>query len=121
MLERPEERQNALGEEIDARWKEIRGFEHLRTYIAFLNGEAVGFGRAIVGDGAAYLMGGSTLPHARGRGVYRALVHARWRDARARGVSTLFVQAVEGSRPILERLGFRPLGSIRLFEDDLRE
>ena len=117
----PEERRNALREEVDARWEEIRGSEHLRTYIAFLNGEAVGFGRAIFGDGAAYLMGGSTLPHARGRGVYRALVHARWRDAQARGVSTLFVQAVEGSRPILERLGFRPLGSIRLFVDDLRK
>jgi GNAT superfamily N-acetyltransferase len=117
----PEERRNALREQIDARWEEIRGSEHLRTYIAFLNGEAVGFGRAIFSEGGAYLMGGSTLPHARGRGVYRALVHARWRDAHERGANMLFVQAVEGSRPILERLGFRPLGSIRLFVDDLRK
>jgi GNAT superfamily N-acetyltransferase len=117
----PEERRNALREDIDARWEEMRNSEHLRTYVAFSNGEAVGFGRAVFVEGAAYLMGGSTLPHARGRGVYRALVHARWRDAQARGASILFVQAVEESRPILERLGFDPLGSIRLFVDDLRK
>lgn len=115
-----EERRNALREDIDARWEEMRGVEEMRTYIAFLDGGAVGFGRAVFVDGAAYLMGGSTLPHARGRGVYRALVHARWRDAQARGAQVLLVQAVEESRPILERLGFTPLGSIRLFVDDLR-
>ena len=35
-------------------------------------------------DGVA-LMGGAVLPEARGRGVYRALVHARWQYAAARG------------------------------------
>lgn len=116
-----DEQRNALRDVIDERWQEVRGLEHLRTYIAFLDGEAVGFGRAIFIDGAAYLMGGSTLPYARGRGVYRALIHARWRDALARGAGRLFVQAVAESRPILERLGFETLGSIRLYRDDLRK
>lgn len=116
-----EERRDALRRDIDERWEEMRELEHLRTYIAFLDGEVVGFGRAIFIESAAYLMGGSTLTHARGRGVYRALVHARWRDAQARGASTVFVQAVAESRPILERLGFVPLGSISLFVDDLQK
>ena len=116
-----EEQRGALRRDLDARWQEMRGSEYLRTYIAFLAGEPVGFGRAFFGEGATYLMGGSTLPHARGQGVYRALVHARWRDAQARGAPTLLVQAVAESRPILERLGFARLGEIRLFVDDLRK
>lgn len=116
----PDEQRDALRADIDDRWKAMRGSDHVRTYIAFLEGEPVGFGRAIFIEGATYLMGGSTLPRARGRGVYKALVRARWRDAEARGAPTLFVQAVAESRPILERLGFEPLGSIRLFVDELR-
>ncbi len=114
-----EEQREALRRDLDERWEEMRGSTRLRTYIALLAGEPVGFGRAFFIEEAVYLMGGSTLPHARGQGVYRALVHARWRDAEARGTPRLFVQAVADSRPILERLGFVPLGSIRLFVDDL--
>jgi predicted GNAT superfamily acetyltransferase len=55
---------------------------------------------------------------ARGRGVYRALVRARWDVAVARGTPALVVQAGTMSQPILERLGFRTVCTIRLFVDD---
>lgn len=55
----------------------------------------------------AGLWGGSTLEAWRGRGIYRALVAARARQAVARGVRYLEVDASDDSAPILRRLGFR--------------
>ena len=54
----------------------------------------------------ARLLGGSTLPQWRGRGIYRALVAVRARCAAARGVKYLQVDASDDSAPILRRLGF---------------
>ncbi|GCD42002.1 GNAT family N-acetyltransferase [Streptomyces paromomycinus] len=51
------------------------------------------------------LWGGSTLPNWRGKGVYRALVAHRAALAVARGFRYVQVDALETSRPILNRLG----------------
>ncbi|MFK8850014.1 GNAT family N-acetyltransferase [Streptomyces sp. Ac-502] len=51
------------------------------------------------------LWGGSTLPNWRGKGVYRALVAHRAALAVARGFRYVQVDAMETSRPILNRLG----------------
>ncbi|GAA4894836.1 GNAT family N-acetyltransferase [Stackebrandtia albiflava] len=61
------------------------------------------------GDGFAGLWGGATLPHWRGRGLYRALVAHRAGRAAAAGVGYLYVDARDTSRPILARLGFQAL------------
>ncbi|HTX49603.1 MAG TPA: GNAT family N-acetyltransferase, partial [Caulobacteraceae bacterium] len=53
------------------------------------------------------------VPDYRGRGAYRALVAARADEARRRGHRFLTVDARETSRPILERLGFQPLATVR--------
>jgi ribosomal protein S18 acetylase RimI-like enzyme len=58
-------------------------------------------------DSFARLLGGSTLPHWRGRGIYRALVAARAQRAAARSVRYLHADASNDSAPILRRLGFR--------------
>lgn len=81
-----------------------------RTFVAVIDGEVVGCGGAIVGANALYLSGGSTRADARGRGVYRALVRARWDEAVARGTPALTVGAGAMSRPILEGLGFSNVG-----------
>ena len=65
-------------------------------------------GRAFAG-----LYSGGTVPDYRGRGAYRALVGARASIARQRGYRYLWVDARKTSRPILERLGFEPLATIR--------
>ncbi len=52
------------------------------------------------------LYGGATLPSHRGHGLYRALVAARARHARAIGARYLTVDAGPMSAPILRRLGF---------------
>ena len=86
-------------------------------FAAYDGGRPVGFGRAIDMDHGVALMGGAVLPDYRGRGVYRALVRARWEHAAARGTPLLVVQAGHMSRPVLENLGFLPHGVLHLFAD----
>ena len=86
-------------------------------YLAFVDGKPVARGSVAFGERGATLFGGSTLPEARGRGAYRALVAARWEDAVARGTPVLVTQAGPMSRPILGRLGFRELCEIRILVD----
>lgn len=86
-------------------------YERRRTrpggeWLVFLDGRAVAWAGAVAGPRGLYLSGGATLPEARGRGCYRALIRARWDEAVRRGTPALVVHAQETSRPILERCGF---------------
>jgi hypothetical protein len=87
-------------------------------YLAYLDGEPVSRATAAFGEHGVSLFGGATLPEARGRGAYRALVASRWEDAVARGTPMLVTQAGPMSRPILARLGFRELCELRILVDD---
>jgi hypothetical protein len=89
------------------------------TYLASLDDEPVGFARAVFTPSAAILVGGATLPHARGKGVYSSTVLARWEEAVERGVPRIAVSAGPLSAPVLERLGFVRLGSVQLLRDRL--
>jgi GNAT superfamily N-acetyltransferase len=87
------------------------------VYLAYIDGKPVARASGAFGEHGATLFGGSTLPEARGRGAYRALVAARWQDAVDRGTPLLVTQAGRMSRPILERLGFRAVCEIRILLD----
>lgn len=91
------------------------------VYLAYVDGRPVARGSASFSEHGATLFGGSTLPEARGRGAYRALVQARWEDAVARGTPALVTQASPMSRPILARLGFREVCEIRILLDRFGE
>lgn len=112
-------------ERDDRRRRELERFGPMTAmgsvhhFTGFLGGRPVGIGRAIDMDGAVALFGGAVLPEARGNGVYRALVRARWEHAAARGTPLLVVQAGPMSGPILQSLGFRPHGEIELYCDRL--
>jgi GNAT superfamily N-acetyltransferase len=111
-----EEREQALAGAAD-RWREL-STSHAPRYLAYLDGDAVGTaGMEQLETRHAFLLSGCVLPEARGCGVYRALVHRRWADARTFGWLPLVVQAGRLSLPILERCGFRTVGSIQLLED----
>jgi GNAT superfamily N-acetyltransferase len=88
-------------------------------FVAHADGQPVGFGRVVFTPTAGLLLGGATLPEARGRGVYSALVLARWREAAARGIPRLVTAAGPMSAPILRKLGFTQLGSVQLLRDRL--
>lgn len=100
-------------------WPRIVADGTSTVYLAYIDGKPVGFGRAVFAPWAALLLGGATVPEARGRGVYSAVVHARWQETLERGVPRMVVSAGPMSAPILERLGFRRLGQVRLLRDRL--
>jgi hypothetical protein len=86
-------------------------------WLAWLDGKPVAYGAADRGRAGLYLLGGSTLPEARGRGCYRALVRARWDEAVRLGSPGLAVQAQYGSSaPILRRLGFEEVATIHTLQ-----
>jgi GNAT superfamily N-acetyltransferase len=87
-------------------------------WLASIDGEPVAHARAFPGSRGLLLDGGATLPSARGRGAYRALIAARWDEAVARGTPALVVQAQETSRPILERCGFEVVCTMYEVEHD---
>ena len=99
-------------EELRARYRDYRHPDTPgRAFVALIDGRVVGTSYAVFGDVGVNLFGGSVLPEARGQGVYRALVRARWDAAAARGTPALTVQAGRMSRPICERLGFVFIGA----------
>ena len=113
-----EERAKRREAELE-RFEPMRATGNVHHFSAFLEGRNVGFGRAIDMESAVALYGGAVLPEARGHGVYRALVHARWEHAVARGTPALVVQAGPLSAPILGGLGFTAHGDVQLFKDRL--
>jgi hypothetical protein len=89
------------------------------TYIAYLDGEPAGRATGSFSEHGVSLFGGAVRQEARGRGVYRALVHTRLADAAARGTPVALTQGGRLSRPILARLGFRETCEIRVLLDRL--
>ncbi|GAA2251620.1 hypothetical protein GCM10010145_19110 [Streptomyces ruber] len=83
----------------------------LVAVVALAGDRPVGAARleTVPGTRFAGLWGGGTVDGWRGRGLYRALVAHRARAAAALGHRYLQVDAMDTSRPVLERLGFRPL------------
>ena len=90
-------------------------------HAAWLDDELVSAGTSAPTEHGLLLYGGATAPHARGRGAYRALLHARWQEAVANGTPALITQGGSMSRPILERLGFERVGEIHMLLDEFGE
>jgi GNAT superfamily N-acetyltransferase len=89
-----------------------------RQWNASIDGRLAGTAAAATCPAGVNLFGGSVHADARGRGVYRALMHARWDFAVARGTPALTVQAGRMSMPIAERLGFERLGAFDVWVDE---
>ena len=88
------------------------------TFLATLDGKPAAAGMALPSSRGVFLIAGSTAPWARGRGLYRALVRARWDYAVECGTPALVTEALIGtSYPILQRLGFAEVCTIRRFEE----
>ena len=96
------------------RWRDTPNVMHA----AWLDGAIVSAGICAPTPHGLLLYGGATLPRARGRGAYRALLRARWDEAVARGTPALITQGGSMSRPILERLGFEPVGHVHMLLDE---
>lgn len=96
------------------RWYDDMVRTGLPVYLAVYDGERIaGTAVAIPSPRGVLLGGGSVAAWARGRGIYRALVRARWEYATRRGTPALVTHANPAtSYPILMRLGFEEVGTI---------
>jgi len=87
-------------------------------FVATLEGRPAGTALSIPSSRGVFLIAGAVAPWARGRGLYRALVRARWDDAVERGLPALVTHAnPQTSYPILKRLGFEDVCEITRAED----
>ncbi len=116
----PAEGRAKLESELEERFAEYTTPGNpLRRWNARLQQQVVGTATAVLGDAGVNLFGGGVLAEARGRGVYRSLVNARWKLAVQRGTPALTVQAGRMSRPVLERLGFEFIAQMPTYVDYL--
>jgi GNAT superfamily N-acetyltransferase len=99
------------------RWRFRQEAGDSALFVGLVDGRAVASGDMVLLPECGFLSGAATLPEARGRGAFRALVRARWDEAVRRGTPALLVGAGGMSRPILERIGFETLGEIRVLLD----
>jgi hypothetical protein len=114
----PEERRERQRPHLTTEFEETARFAVPVTFTATVDGRLGATGMAIPSERGVFLIAGATAPWARGRGLYRALVHARWEYAVARGTPALVTQADPNtSYPILKRLGFEDVCEIRRLED----
>ncbi len=116
-FEMPEEEIEELRPQLPQMWSETVNILH----IALIDGEVVSAGTSAPTEHGLLLYGGATRPSARGRGAYRAVLHARWQDAVANGTPALVTQGGSMSRPILERLGFERVGEVHMLLDEFGE
>jgi hypothetical protein len=87
-------------------------------HAVWLDGRLVSAGTCATTPHGLALFGGATVPEARGRGAYRALIRARWDEAVSLSTPTLLTQAGSMSAPILRGLGFVPVGRIEMLIDE---
>lgn len=115
----PEERRAQQQPHLRADFEESMEIGIPVGFLALLDGKPAATAMAVPSARGVFLIAGTTAQWARGNGLYRALVRARWEYAVARGTPALVTQAVvDTSFPILQRLGFTELGTIwRLVEE----
>jgi hypothetical protein len=117
-FETPAKRRESSRRRFRADFDESLAFGVPVGFLATLDGRTAGTAMSIPSERGVFLVGGATAAWARGRGLYRALVRARWDDAVARGTPALVTQANPNtSYPILKRLGFEDVCEIVRLED----
>jgi GNAT superfamily N-acetyltransferase len=94
----------------------LGGETSIRWHGAFEGGEPVGCVGAIDTGGDCCVTGVATPPEQRGRGIASWLLHRALDEARERGLTTASLQATRAGAPLYERLGFRDLGFIEMWE-----
>jgi hypothetical protein len=114
----PVERRESARRRLSADFEEAMRYGIPVGFVATLDGRPAATAMSIPSPRGVFLIAGATAPWARRRGLYRALVRARWDDAVERGTPALITQAnPETSYPILKQLGFEDVCEIVRLED----
>jgi len=82
--------------------------DHMSVYVGYVDGEPAACGRVYFHADSQFaaLYGGNTRPAFRNRGLFTQIVAVRIREALGRGITTLCVDALPTSEPILKKRGF---------------
>ncbi len=108
--------ESAIASSRERRFANNRAAGSRRVLLATLDGEPAGTGAmTLLAPDAAMINGAAVRPRFRGRGVYRALVHARLEIAREAGAAGLMVWGGHMSAPILAQLGFKTVSWRRVY------
>ena len=89
-----------------------------RVYVAHDQGEPVGCLLMTEADGNADVESVAVVPEARGRGISGNLLLHALADAVERGARTSTLVATGLGYPVYERVGFRPVGQMSMWELD---
>jgi GNAT superfamily N-acetyltransferase len=86
------------------------------VYVASDGGDPVATVTTVDHEGNSEVQMVAVVPEARGRGLSRKLLAHALADAAERGNETSTLVATKLGRPVYERLGFRPLGTLQMWE-----
>jgi GNAT superfamily N-acetyltransferase len=86
------------------------------VYVARLDGRPAACVAALDAGGDCGIWNVGTVADARERGLATALMRQALVDARDRGCATTSLQATAMGRPVYQRLGYRDLGAIEMWE-----
>lgn len=89
-------------------------------YAAHLDGRPASCCVTVARESDCHVTLVATLPEARGRGLGGGLLAHALADARERGLRTSSLVATKLGRPVYERLGYRGVGQIEMWERRLR-
>ena len=93
----------------------------MHIYVAHRDGAAVGCCAAIDTGSNTEVQMVAVVPEARGQGLSGKLIAHSLADAVERGCRTSTLVATQLGRPVYERLGFRPLGVLEMWERRLEQ
>jgi GNAT superfamily N-acetyltransferase len=87
-----------------------------RVYVAQVDGEPASCCVMLDRGSDCHVTLVATLPEARGKGLAGALMAQALADARERGLSSSTLVATTMGRPVYDRLGYRGLGPVEMWE-----
>jgi ribosomal protein S18 acetylase RimI-like enzyme len=88
----------------------------LRRYAALADGEVAACAVAGWQDGDCGIYLVATDPRAQGQGLCSELLRLALREAREAGCETTSLEATKAGEPVYERLGYRALGTLEMWE-----
>jgi GNAT superfamily N-acetyltransferase len=96
----------------------LLAYPNFKYYVAYSDNRPVASARFEIPDQSRFglFFGGCVVPEYRGKGFYKALVNARFTEAKKMGLKYISTEARVSSRPILEKLGFKALAYGRTWE-----